>query len=70
MLEVGRRIEGSGSEPLTNGSGSRWLKNIPATSNVNDTKTGSTNVPISKLIIGTKPNRLYVFQKRKSNVSI
>jgi hypothetical protein len=26
---------------------------------------GSTNVPISKLIIGTKPKRFDVFQKRK-----
>ncbi len=40
------------------------------TSNVNDTKNGSTNVPISKLIIGTKPKRFDVFQKKKSNVSI
>ncbi len=43
-------------------------------SNVNDTKTeaetGSRNVPTSKLIIGTKPKRFDVFQKRKSNVSI
>jgi hypothetical protein len=47
-----------------------WEAGCGNTSNVNDTKTESTNVPISKLIIETKPKRFDVFQKMKSNISI
>ena len=35
-----------------------------------DTDSESTNVPISKLRIETKPKRFYVFQNLKWNVSI
>jgi hypothetical protein len=58
---------GSGSIPLTNGSGSRRLDLDPDS----DTdRNESTNVPISKLRIETKPKRFDVFQNRKWNVSI
>ena len=58
---------GSGSIPLTNGSGSGRVDPDPDS----DTdRNESTNVPISKLRIETKPKRFVVFQNLKWNVSI
>ncbi len=56
---------GSRSIPLTNGSGSGRVDPDPDTD-----RNESTNVPISKLRIETKPKRFDVFQNLKWNVSV
>ncbi len=56
---------GSGSIPLTNGSGSGRKDPDPDID-----RNESTNVPISKLIIETKPKRFDVFPNLKWNVSV
>ncbi len=65
---------GSGSIPLTNGSGSIPLTNGSGSGRVDpdpDTdRNESTNVPISKLRIETKPKHFEVFQNLKWNVSV
>jgi len=65
---------GSGSIPLTNGSGSRrpknmWIRWIRIRIRNTDQNEG-TNGPIPKLRIETKPKRFDVFQNLKWNVSI
>ncbi len=58
---------GSGSIPLTYGSGSGKVDPDPdSDTDINE----STNVPISKLRIQTKPKSFDVFQNLKWNVSI
>ncbi len=61
---------GSGSIPLTNGSGSRRPKNMRIRWIRNTDRNESTNGPILKLRIETKPKRFDVFQNLKWNVSI
>ncbi len=58
---------GSRSIPLTNGSGSGRVDPDPDS---NTDRNESTNVPISKLRIETKPKRFDVFQNLMWNVSI
>ncbi len=56
---------GSGTIPLTNGSGSGRVDPDPDTD-----RNESTNVPISKLRMETKPKRFDVFQNLKWKVSV
>jgi hypothetical protein len=58
---------GSGSIPLTSGSGSGRVDPDP---DLDTDWNESTNVPISKLRIETKPKRFDVFQNLKWNFSI
>jgi hypothetical protein len=65
VVEAVKFESGSGSIPLTNGSRSGRVDPDPDTD-----RNESTNVPISKLRIKTKPKRFDVFQNLKWNDSV